>query len=36
MVENVSILAAFAAAQETIGQGVQLLAVYSAGLGIPF
>jgi cytochrome c-type biogenesis protein len=25
-----------AAAQETIGQGVQLLAVYSAGLGIPF
>jgi cytochrome c-type biogenesis protein len=27
---------AVAAAQETIGQGVQLLAVYSAGLGIPF
>jgi cytochrome c-type biogenesis protein len=27
---------AIAAAQETIGQGVQLLAVYSAGLGIPF
>ena len=25
-----------AAAQDTIGQGVQLLAVYSAGLGIPF
>ena len=27
---------AIAAAQETIGQGVRLLAVYSAGLGIPF
>jgi cytochrome c-type biogenesis protein len=27
---------AIAGAQETIGQGVQLLAVYSAGLGIPF
>ena len=27
---------AIAAAQETIGQGVQLLAVYSLGLGIPF
>jgi cytochrome c-type biogenesis protein len=27
---------AIAASQETIGQGVQLLAVYSAGLGIPF
>lgn len=25
-----------AAAQETVGQGVQLLAVYSAGLGVPF
>jgi cytochrome c-type biogenesis protein len=62
MVENVSVLAAFAAGvlvvfvtlgataigpilagilaiaatQETIGQGVQLLGVYSAGLGIPF
>jgi cytochrome c-type biogenesis protein len=27
---------AVAAAQETVGQGVQLLAVYSLGLGIPF
>jgi cytochrome c-type biogenesis protein len=27
---------AVAGAQDTIGQGVQLLAVYSAGLGIPF
>jgi cytochrome c-type biogenesis protein len=27
---------AIAGAQETIGEGVQLLAVYSAGLGIPF
>jgi cytochrome c-type biogenesis protein len=27
---------AIAAAQETVGQGVELLAVYSAGLGIPF
>jgi cytochrome c-type biogenesis protein len=27
---------AIAGAQETIGKGVQLLAVYSAGLGIPF
>jgi cytochrome c-type biogenesis protein len=27
---------AVAAAQETIGEGVKLLAVYSAGLGIPF
>jgi len=27
---------AIAAAQDTIGQGVELLAVYSAGLGIPF
>jgi cytochrome c-type biogenesis protein len=27
---------AIAASQETIGQGVRLLAVYSAGLGIPF
>jgi cytochrome c-type biogenesis protein len=27
---------AIAASQDTIGQGVQLLAVYSAGLGIPF
>lgn len=25
-----------AAAQETVGQGIQLLAVYSAGLGVPF
>ena len=25
-----------AAAQETVGEGVQLLAVYSAGLGVPF
>jgi cytochrome c-type biogenesis protein len=25
-----------AAAQETVGQGVQLLALYSAGLGVPF
>jgi cytochrome c-type biogenesis protein len=27
---------AMAATQDTIGQGVQLLAVYSAGLGVPF
>lgn len=27
---------AVAAAQDTVGQGVQLLAVYSAGLGVPF
>jgi cytochrome c-type biogenesis protein len=27
---------AIAAAQETVGQGVQLLAIYSAGLGVPF
>jgi cytochrome c-type biogenesis protein len=27
---------AVAAAQETVGQGIQLLAVYSAGLGVPF
>jgi cytochrome c-type biogenesis protein len=27
---------AIAASQETVGQGVRLLAVYSAGLGIPF
>ena len=25
-----------AAAQETVGQGIQLLAIYSAGLGVPF
>ena len=27
---------AIAAVQETVGQGVQLLAIYSAGLGVPF
>jgi cytochrome c-type biogenesis protein len=27
---------AVASAQETVGQGVQLLAIYSAGLGLPF
>jgi len=27
---------AVAATQETVGQGVQLLAIYSAGLGVPF
>jgi cytochrome c-type biogenesis protein len=27
---------ALAGAQETVGQGVQLLAIYSAGLGLPF
>lgn len=27
---------AMAAAQETVGQGIRLLAVYSAGLGVPF
>ncbi|HXE79255.1 MAG TPA: cytochrome c biogenesis protein CcdA [Vicinamibacterales bacterium] len=27
---------AIAAVQETVGQGIQLLAIYSAGLGVPF
>jgi cytochrome c-type biogenesis protein len=27
---------AVASAQETVGQGIQLLAIYSAGLGLPF
>jgi cytochrome c-type biogenesis protein len=31
-----SAILAVAAVQETVGQGIQLLAIYSAGLGVPF
>jgi cytochrome c-type biogenesis protein len=31
-----SAILAIAAVQDTVGQGVQLLAIYSAGLGVPF